>query len=217
MDKNVIISFRKKFAENRKAKKFIREYYKENGAMPASSAVAQAKALTEDEADEIELNVNIERSTIMGGGNETVATWDYIWNEETWNAAYNKENSPLKEYYDLYPDEDRWNTQANRPAQARDKVDGEWPDYCVRGWQGAVGAPGAQYPWCVVNIEPFRGNIRFNYDGGADVWPWGEANRTFKRHFAIASIPVELGQEFLLKDGETTFDPSKLVVTLVEA
>jgi hypothetical protein len=33
---------------------------------------------------------------------------DYIYDEASWNTAYNKENSPLKAYYTNNPDEDRW-------------------------------------------------------------------------------------------------------------
>ena len=210
-----ILAFRKKFAEQKKAKAFIREFYKENNSFPTNQEINEAKALTEDENAQLAFDVAVSQK-VAQNGQEFVATWDYIWDENSWNAAYNKENSALAEYYATYPDEDRWNMNENRACRGNDKVDGEWPDYCVHCWQGAVGAPGAQYPWCVVNIEPFKGIIRFEYDGGEPVYPWGENARTFKRNFAIASIPVELGQEFLLKDGQTTFDPSKLVVTLIK-
>ena len=209
------IAFRTRVAEAQKAKKFIREYLNENGTMPTVEAIQEAKTLTAEEAEKVALDVKV--NTLAAATEQAVATWDYIWNEQTWNDAYNKENSPLKEYLDINEDEDRWNMNENRAAQARDKVDGQWPDYCPQCWQGAIGAPGAQYPWCVVNIEPFEGIIKFNYDGGEDVFPWGLSMRTFRRHYAIASIPVELGSEFLLHDGETTFDPNKLVVTLIKA
>lgn len=207
--------FRTEFAQRQKAKKFIREYYAEHGQMPDAEEVNAAKILTPEETEQIALDVAV-NEVIDNSKQEVIAVWDYIWNEETWNAAYNKENSPLKEYLDLYPDEDRWNFNENRAAQARDKVDGEWPDYCPQCWKGAVGAPGSQYPWCVVNIEPFVGTIRFDYNGGEAVYPWGAATRTFRRHFGIASIPVELGEEYKLDDqGQTTFEPENLTVTLM--
>ena len=211
------LAYRKMFAEMLKAKKFVRDYYNENGKFPSAESVISSKALTQEEEAAVEAEVELGKKVVQSGKETVAATWDYIWDEASWNAAYNKENSPLKEYYETYPDEDRWNFNENRPCQGRDKVDGEWPDYCQHCWQGAVNAPGAQYPWCVVNLEPFTGNIRFNYDGGDDVFPWGENIRTFRKHFGIASIPVELGSEFLLHDGVTTFDNTKLVVTLIKA
>jgi hypothetical protein len=87
----------------------------------------------------------------------TVAEWDYVWDAESWNTAYDKENSALKTYLDNNPDEDRYNTQANRWAYDTDKVNGEWPEYCVQSWSGAISANGAKYPWAVVNLPiPFR-------------------------------------------------------------
>lgn len=210
------LSNRIKFAERVKATKFIRNYYRKHGSFPTVETVNEAKVLTPAETAQVSLDVELS-NLVEQSEKESIGVWDYIWSEVTWNAAYNKENSPLKEYLERYPDEDRWNEHENRAAQARDKVDGEWPEWCPQCWKGALNSPGAQYPWCVVNIEPFTGNIRFNYDGGEDVFPWGTEDRTFTRHFAIASIPVELGEEFLLHDGVTTFDPSKLVVTIIEA
>ena len=207
--------FKTIFAENQKAKRFVRNFYKEHGEMPTDAQINDAKALTEEEMAKIQFNDAISEAVAASGG-ESVGVWDYIWNEDTWNGAYNKENSPLKEYLDLYPDEDRWNFNENRPAQARDKVDGQWPDYCPQCWKGAVGAPGSAYPWCVVNITPFAGTIKFNYDGGEDVFPWGAETRLFKKSFAIASIPTELGMQYKLDDeGHTTFEPEKLAVTIV--
>lgn len=209
--------FKTIFAENQKAKNFIREYNKEHGEMPTDEQVNTAKALTQEEMDIIQYNNEVSEAVAKSAG-ESVGVWDYIWNEDTWNAAYSKENSSLKAYLDLYPDEDRWNFNANRPAQARDKVDGQWPDYCPQCWKGAVGAPGAAYPWCVVNITPFAGTIKLNYNEGGDVYPWGESVRLFKRNFAIASIPTELGEEYKLdSEGHTTFVPENLEVKIVRA
>ena len=36
------------------------------------------------------------------------AEWDYIWDEDSWNTAYAKEDGALQRYYERYPDEDRW-------------------------------------------------------------------------------------------------------------
>ena len=146
-----------------------------------------------------------------------VGVFDYIWNEETWNAAYTKENSALKAYLDKYPDEDRWNENENRHALEADKVDGEWPDYCVQCWKGAISSPDAKYPWIVMNLDiPFEGTIRFDYEGKDSVYPWGEAERVFESGFGIASIPTELGDEFLLdEDGNTTFEVEKFDAMLI--
>ena len=209
--------FRTLFAENQKAKDFIREYAKEHGEMPTAEQVSEEKALSAEERAELQNSMEVS-SAVVNSSVEVPAVWDYVWNEETWNAAYNKENSSLKTYLDMYPDEDRWNEHENRPAQGRDKnPDGTWPEWCPQCWRGAVNAPGAQYPWCVVNVTPFVGCIKFNYDGGEDVLPWG-AFRNFKSNFAIASIPVELGEEYKLDEhGQTTFEPAKLAVTIVRA
>lgn len=50
-------------------------------------------------------------------------SYDYIYNEESWNASY--QDGALKLYYAKYPDEDRYNTKEDRIALASDKVDGE--------------------------------------------------------------------------------------------
>ena len=158
----------------------------------------------------------------------STAEWDYIWNAETWNTAYNKQNSPLKTYLDRNPDEDRYNTQANRWAYDTDKVNGEWPEYCVQSWSGAISAAGAKYPWAVVNFPiPFTWIVSFSYDNWEPVYPWWETIRTFNYWYGVASIPVELWDEFLLTgttkvggvlvDGTTTFEKDKLVVTLIPA
>lgn len=205
----------RELAMREKAKKFIRNYYKENGQMPSALEVNEAKVLTQEETQKLSFELQVSGLARLCG-KESIAVWDYVWDENSWNAAYNKENSPLKAYLDNNPDEDRWNERENRWAWGADKVNGEWPEWCVQCWKGAINAQGAQYPWCVVNIEPFSGTIRFNYDGGEDVYPWGESFRSFGRNYAIASIPVELGSQYLLENGVTTFDPSKLVVTLIE-
>ena len=235
MSESKNLTFRKIFAEHEKAKKFIRDYYKEHGSMPAISEVNEHRQLTEDELAKItfeaELTKKITNADAMQAATEEVGAWDYIWNEETWNDSY--ANGALKDYY-VWSDglspykEDLWNTVEQRPANWNDiekDGDGKPIEYedgyhyanCERCWLGAINAPGAAYPWCGVKFTAFNGTIKFNYDGGEAVYPWGEY-KEFKRTFAIASIPSELGMEYKLNgEGQTTFDPSKLVVTLVKA
>lgn len=226
--------FRTIFAENQKAKEFARSYFAEHGEMPTSEEVAEAKTLTVEEMNEIVFNDEVSELVAASAG-EFVGDWEYIWNEETWNESY--ENGGLKDYY-VWSDkanapykEDLWNTVKNRAANITDaRKDPETGEYvldengnyiyddCVRCWLGALNAPGAAYPWCCVDIKPFAGNIKFKYNGGDDVYPWGEDTRVFKRTFAIASIPSELGMEYKLDEqGHTTFVPENLVVTIKKA
>lgn len=142
--------------------------------------------------------------------------WDYIWNEETWNAARGKKNSALNEFLSKHSYDYRYNTYGHRLTFCSDKLNGEWPDYCQQSWEGATKFPNTKFPWCVVNIEPFYGTIKLNYNGGEDIYPWGEVPRNFRHHYAIISIPTELGEEFLLdENGNTTFEPEKLTVVLI--
>jgi hypothetical protein len=87
---------------------------------------------------------------------------------------------------------------------------------CVHCWKGSINAPGAKYPWAAVAVpEPFAGTIQFIYDGGTPVYPWGEY-KEFTKGYGIASIPTELGDEYLLdENGNTTFDNTKLQVLLI--
>ena len=160
--------------------------------------------------------------------------YDYIHDEESWNASYvdgglklyygwsDKANAPYKE--------DLWNTVENRAANVndarKDPETGELVlddngnyiyDNCERCWAGAVNAPGAKYPWIVMKLPiPFEGTIKFSYEGKDDVYPWGESARTFGRGFGCASVPTELGDEFLLdNEGNTTFDVTKFEAVLV--
>lgn len=94
--------------------------------------------------------------------------YNYVWNEETWNDSY--QNGGLKLYYEAYPDEDRWNEQEQRPARSTDKVDGEWPSYCVQCWKGAINAPGAKFPWIVPYFtEDVDSKIIFVYNKKTNV------------------------------------------------
>lgn len=221
MEKN----YRKEFAERRKAVKFINGYYKRHGMMPGVSDVEHAKVLSPEEEAAIEFNAEAAEIIDETG---VVAAWDYIWDESSWNESY--ANGVLKDYY-VWADglspykEDLWNTVELRPANWNDiekdehgnpieYEDGYHYINCVRCWLGALNAPGAKYPWCGVRISPFTGCIKFDYEGQV-AYPWGE-EKIFLRKFAIASIPEELGDEYLLVDGKTTFEPEKLVVTLIE-
>jgi hypothetical protein len=233
MDNEKLFAYRKKFAENAKADKFVRSYYKSHGSMPTSNEVNVARVLTAEEVAAVEFSVQVsalvEEGSVEPTPVEEVAEWEYIWNEETWNASY--ANGTLKDYY-VWADglspykEDLWNTVENRPANWNDiekdengnpieYEDGYHYANCVRCWQGAVNAPGAAYPWCGVKITPFNGAIKLEY-GDAVAYPWGEY-REFTRTFAIASIPTTFGEEYKLDgEGKTTFDPSGLVATLIK-
>ena len=224
--------FRTLFAENRKAKDFAKNYFREHGEMPSEQEVDAAKVLTLEEKAELEFEKEVSAAVSLSNHeiSEVAADWDYIWNEETWNASY--ENGVLKDYYvwadSLSPyKEDLWNTVELRPANWNDiekDEHGQPIEYedgyhylnCVRCWLGAVNAPGAAYPWCGVKISAFNGYIEFAYEDKT-AFPWGEKTRAFKRTFAIASIPTELGMEYKLDaEGHTTFVPENLDVTLIK-
>ena len=216
--------YRKEFAERRKAIRFTKEFYKEHGVFPAVSVIEHAKVLTPAEEAALELDAEVAELVDETG---EIGVWEYIWNEASWNESY--ANGALKDYY-IWADglspykEDLWNTVELRPANWNDiekdehgnpieYEDGYHYINCVRCWLGAVNAPGAKYPWCAVDFTPFSGKIKLEYKGDV-VWPWGEADREFKRTFAIASIPEELGDEYLLVDGKTTFEPEHLNVSI---
>ena len=169
---------------------------------------------------------------------EVPADWINTNGREAWEAQYADPDSTLNKYYTWSDDankpykEDLWNTVANRPANitdARKNEQGEYEldengnyiyDNCERCWLGAINAPGASYPWAVVELPiPFKGTIRFNYKDEEPVYPWGEANRTFSRGFAIASIPDELNKPEMKinAEGEATLplEDGDLVITLL--
>ena len=144
--------------------------------------------------------------------------YDLIYDEASWNAAYNKEGSALKEYYEDYPDEDRWcldDTEAWwHYWRVADKVNEAWPDTCVQSWKGAVNAAGAKYPWAVINVPEgwLKGTIIFEY---GDIYVGDNAKAPFGQYvtlnnsFAIASIPGTFGNDDFKVDanGEwSTFD-----------
>ena len=169
---------------------------------------------------------------------EIPATWTNTNGRTAWEAQFADPNSTLNKYYIWSDDankpykEDLWNTVANRPANitdARKNEQGEYEldengnyiyDNCERCWLGAINAPGASYPWAVVELPiPFEGTIRFNYKDEEPVYPWGEANRTFSRGFAIASIPDELNKPELKinaeGEAEIPLEDGDLIITLL--
>lgn len=87
---------------------------------------------------------------------------------------------------------------------------------CEHSYKGWI-ANGAKAPWIVMKLPiPFEGTIKFSYEGKEDVYPWGESTRTFQKGWAVASIPDELGEEFLVdSEGNTSFDITKFSAKLI--
>ena len=167
----------------------------------------------------------------------------YIHDETSWNAAFSDPASALRRYYD-------WADEANKPykedllyvnpsnpadvraANGNDmggtdaKGHGLYPN-CTRCWLGAIKAPGASYPWVVLDLPiPFVGKIEFVYDDGTNnpikVYPWGDAVKTFSRGFGVASIPTEFNRDDWKVDenghssaqGDAAFDWDKFKINL---
>ena len=195
---------------------------------------------TEEEA--VTYNAQLEGAVKAGDYTEDVEVesdaYDYVYDEDSWDESY--ANGGLKKYY-VSSDaaspykEDLWNEVEQRAANWNDIVkDGDEPvefedgyhyedsegNPCIRCWEGAINAPGAKYPWIVVNFEEdVNATIKFQYEGKEDVTPWddtvfGKGNE--HKEWGCASIPTELGNEFLLTDGETTFDINKFKMILVK-
>ena len=143
--------------------------------------------------------------------------FDYVWDEASWNDSY--ENGGLKLYYEKYPEEDLWNTVENRPANINDRAaDGTYPN-CIHCWLGAINAPGAKYPWIVPHFDKVENaKVVFEYEGKEPVKPWGDtlfSDLNGNKMWGCASVPVELGEEFLLDNqGHTTFDINKFKMKL---
>lgn len=167
--------------------------------------------------------------------------------EESWNAS-NQEGGGLYKYY-IWSDqanapykEDLWNTSANRAANIndarKDPDSGELVldekgnyiyDNCERCWQGAVKAPGAKYPWIVLNVTdetPSLVTFKYTYPDGTvkEVNPWG--NKVFggptesRREWGCASVASEFGDnDFIISEnrtdgGESTFDVERFELIL---
>lgn len=172
-------------------------------------------------------------------------SFNYIHDKASWNYSYENGglkkyyiwsdavNAPYKEDL-IYTDPE---TGATRAANLNDaKKDPDTGEYllddngnyiyenCGRSWAGAFAAPGAKYPWIVPNFDTdVNSTIKFQYEGKDDVTPWGDAVFGIGRKadgsdrlFGCASVPTELGEEFL-EDAEenTTFDLSKFKMILV--
>lgn len=140
-------------------------------------------------------------------------SYDYIYDESSWNDSFT--NGALKKYYAQYPDEDRYNQNEHRWAWETDKVDGEWPSYCVQCWEGAVNANAAIYPWICPNFDiDVNATIKFQYEGKDDVTPWG--NKVFgigkkddgsDRLYGIASVADEFKDRGFLIPAHVTNEP----------
>lgn len=167
---------------------------------------------------------------------EVSNSFDYIHDEASWNASYT--NGGLKLYYQWADEatkpykEDLWNTVENRAANINDvKVDPETGEKmvdengsyiyenCIRCWMGALNAPGAKYPWIVPYFTTdVNSKIIFSYEGKDNVRPWGDkifGKGNDHKEWGCASIPEELGEEFILDEhGETTFDLNKFKMIL---
>ena len=168
-----------------------------------------------------------------------------ISDEESWNNA----GKGLQDYY-IWSDqanapykEDLWNTVAERAANINDaKKNAETGEYeldeygnyiyenCERCWKGAVNAPGAKYPWIVVNItDDVESTITFKYtypDGTVKtVNPWGDRVFSYKegvpcRTWGVASVAGEFeDNDFLISanrtdGGNSTFDINRFEMIL---
>jgi hypothetical protein len=202
---------------------------------------------------------------------ETIADYDYIWNESTYNSAMS--NEPLQAYYEDHPEEDCWNTAENRPVNYNDRKytgtiddvetsgtakwesdnaqmitigndayyapifygfdpqtvelynDAEltesagksfvitkvsYDDNCPHSWN-AVNKDA--FPWVVVELpKPFEGTVKFVYDETNVV----EKTKSAAHGYYIEQVAELFGSEYKLdNEGNTTFDESKLVVTLI--
>lgn len=160
-------------------------------------------------------------------------TFDYIYDEATWNNSY--QNGGLKLYYEwsdavnapykedlVYTDPVTGETRAARLSDARkDPETGEYLldekgnyiyDNCSRNWAGAVSAPGAKFPWIVPYFNyDVNSTIKFQYEGKEDVYPWGSRLFGFEvkddgsdRLFGVASVAEEFQDNgFLIQENQS--------------
>ena len=164
---------------------------------------------------------------------DTTRFFTLLDSEEIYNSLMNDENSGLSLYYKWSDQvnapykEDLWNTVAGRAANINDaKKDSETGEFlldeagnyiyenCERCWQGAIGAPGAKFPWMVVKydgVEPSTITFKYTYPNGAvkTVNPWGD--KVFggnpeepRRVWGVASLAAEFEDNDFLIGG--TFD-----------
>ena len=92
-----------------------------------------------------------------------------------------------------------------------------FPD-CTHTWIGASSAPGAKYPWIVLNFtDDVQAKVRFRYPNYTDIAPWGDVVFGTSKDWGCASVPTEFANDgFLLVDGESSFDISKFKLILVK-
>lgn len=210
-------------------------------------------------------------------------TWYLVHDETTWHEAYDGEDSPLKRYYTVYPEEDLWNVDEQRAVNFNDRwytgtIDGKevscgttwaadgvqkikvddvdyyfeiWsygldpknvalfndvamtdpadktfeiatvvfdPEKCKHCWEGSINAPGANYPWLVVDtkdkydLSKYEGKIEVEYNGKT-YYPFGDEFGNFPKGFAIKDLPNYVEGIEKIDAGHTeTIDPSELVV-----
>lgn len=102
------------------------------------------------------------------GKQSSSKNYEYVYNEASWNKSY--QNGGLKLYYEEYPDEDRWNENADRLAVPSDKIAGVWPPYCVHCWKAVVANQEIKLPWIVPYFtEDVNSKIIFVYNEKTDV------------------------------------------------
>lgn len=204
--------------------------------------------------DPVELGLNLNFNTTS-----QEISWSFITDETSWNESY--QNGGLKKYYQKYPEEDWWNTIADRACNYNDRVyEGtigednvtcsvEWASNdaqkitigentyygaifygfepqdvelfndvaleesanktlhitsihyngdCEQCWKGAINAPGAVYPWAVIdNVGDAK--VEMYYDDQV-CYPWGKSVKSFG--FGCASIPNELKDAGFISESE---------------
>lgn len=88
-------------------------------------------------------------------------TWYLIHDEATWNEAYNTEGSPLKRYYDAYPEEDLWNTKYNRAVNFNDR----WYTGTIDGKEVSCGTT-----WAADGVQKIKVD---DVDYYFEIWSYG--------------------------------------------
>ena len=151
-----------------------------------------------------------------------------LWKYYQWSDRANK---PYKE--------DLWNESVNRAANINDaRKDAETGEFlldengnyiydgCVRCWKGAVNAPGAKFPWIIVNFDKdVNSTVTFKYtypDGTVKkVNPWGDAIfGSSGKTWGVASVASEFeDNNFLISEnrkdgGQSTFDINRFELIL---
>lgn len=86
----------------------------------------------------------------------------------------------------------------------------EYNEGCTQSW---LGVNKDAFPWCAVNLPmPFQGTVKFTYDETNVV----ERQINSEHGYYIVQIAPMFGEEYKIDENDqTTFDDSKLVVTLI--